>query len=99
MTPDINKILHGDPVSCKRGAPMGATSYLDAPDTPVYVQRVRFVDGDYGADGTYWGCGGDPLWCGFHPVMPNRVYARAKNRAAALVKIKAEFSEVKFINK
>jgi hypothetical protein len=75
---------------------MGAASYLDAPEVKLYVQCMRLVDGDYGADGTYWGSGGDPMWCGFHPIAPNKVYVRAKDRASALVSIKEQFPEARF---
>lgn len=54
-TPNINKLLRASPVNCKYGAPMGACSYFDNPDEPLYVQRIRFVDGDYAPDSTYIG--------------------------------------------
>lgn len=94
--PDINKILLSDPVSCARGAPMGATSYLDAPDEPLYVQLVDMVDGDYGADGTYWGGGGMPLYCGFTPGFANRIYVRSPSVKGAQTQIKTEFPEANF---
>ena len=53
-TPNINTLLRAEPTNSSRGAPMGASSRLDDPDLPLYVQRIQFIDGDYAADGTYW---------------------------------------------
>ena len=54
----------GDP---KRGAALGRRDVLDAPtDQPIRLtlRPIRFVDGDYDVNGTYWGGGRDavPLW-------------------------------------
>jgi hypothetical protein len=93
-TPDINRILRNDIRHCGRGAPMGDTNRDERDQFPrgvsrVYCQRIRFVDGDYGADGTYWGGGRGtlPLWCVFtwqEGQTPLRAYYRAQDRAAAL---------------
>lgn len=58
--------------SSPRGAPMGASDYMDAPESKLHLQRIRFVDGDYGPDGTYWGGGGHP--CG----APSRLKPRGR---------------------
>ena len=72
---------------------MGACSYFDNPDEPLYVQRIRFVDGDYAPDSTYWG-GGEPLYCAFSDS--NRIYIRATRRAEALEKVLEDWPEAKF---
>lgn len=94
--PDINRLLRKHSRSHPRGAPMGARSYLKAPELKCYLQRVRMIDGDYAADGTYWGSGGDPLWCAFHTYGPNRVYVRAATRKAAIAAVLADFPEAAF---
>lgn len=106
MTPDINAILRKDPRSCRYGAPLGDRSRLnsDTVPLPLYLQRVHFVDGDYGPDGTYWGGGGEPLWCAFNgerdeqyaAAFGTRIYVRARNRREALHRVLAEFPDVTF---
>jgi hypothetical protein len=93
-TPDINKLLKSAPVNCKYGAPMGQSNRFDNPDEPLYVQRVRMIDGDYAPDSTYWG-GGEPLYCAFS--NSNRIYIRASNRPEALEKVLEERPDAKFV--
>jgi len=99
-TPDINQILRADMRHCGRGAPMGDSNRDERDEAEkhsarVYCQRVRFVDGDYGPDGTYWGGGRGtrPLWCIFTVYRaangvvvdtPLRHYVRAVCRQSAL---------------
>ena len=82
MTPDINAILRARPRNCAYGAPMGDIDEIPDDLDTLYLQRVRFVDGDYAPDGTYWGSG-TPLWAAFKPDLSVLVYVRAHNRAAA----------------
>ena len=83
--PDINRLLRARPRPCRYGAPLGASNYDDAPpDARRYCQRVRFVDGDYGPDSTYWGSGGGPLYAVFTADLETLCYYRAPTRAAAL---------------
>lgn len=98
-TPNINTHLKAHPRNSRYGAPMGSGSYLDAPEVPLYVQRVNFIDGDYAPDGTYWGGGrgSEPLYCGWSPEAENMVYVRAVNRADALRGIAEEFPEATFL--
>lgn len=98
-TPNINKHLRQNPRSSRYGAPLGSDSYLDAPEVPLYVQRVHFIDGDYAPDGTYWGGGrgSEALYCGWSPEAENQVYVRAVNRADALRAIKDDFPEATFV--
>lgn len=102
MTPDINKILASENVSSKRGAPMGATPYLNDPTQPLYVQPVKMVDGAYGGDGTYWGSPPsrkERLWCAFSPSGANRIYVRAADRGEALRKVEKDYKEARFIGR
>ena len=94
--PNINTLLRAESVNSSRGAPVGASSHLDDPELPLYVQRIKFVDGDYAADGTYWGgLPSSPLWCGFAGSV-NRVYVRAPSRSEAIVEILAQFPDALF---
>ena len=82
---EINALLRANPRPCRYGAPLGAMNRDAAPGhVRRYCQRVRFTDGDYGADGTYWGSGGGPLYAVFTQNLETLCYFRAPNRAAAL---------------
>lgn len=101
MTPDINQILKKDPVWSARGAPLGQHSWRDS-YSPLYLQRVRLVDGDYAADGTYWGAPAD-LWCAFNGTdelfvagAGTRIYVRARNREDAKAQIQARYPGISF---
>jgi len=96
-TPNINRILRAHPVKSTHGAPMGVSNTPPG-DTPLYVQRIKFVDGDYAPDGTYWG-GSSPLWCGFDATATTRIYVRAFNRRLAIEAIAAEYPTAKFIGR
>jgi len=84
MTPDINKLLRDRPRNCQYGAPLGARNWYDAePDAQLYCQRIRFTDGDYAPDGTYWGAPAN-LYAVFSADLETCVYIRAASRADAL---------------
>jgi len=94
-TPNINKILAKESVSSGYGAPMGARNIVEKSSLPLLLQRVDLVDGDYSKDGTYWGSGGEPLWCAFNqeddnhaPAMGTRVYVRALNWNVAAQRVR-----------
>jgi hypothetical protein len=103
MTPNINRILRselargwcGDP---RRGAAMGDASRKAENAGKLYLQRVRFVDGDYAGDGTYWG-GGSPLWCAFDGADSDatRIYVRGDNRVAAIQAVCEDFPDARFL--
>lgn len=100
-THDINRILAAHPVQARYGAPLGRRNCRDA-TSPLYLQRIRFVDGDYAADGTYWG-GGSSLWCAFNgedpqfaPGMGTQIYVRADTRAEAMLDILERYPELTF---
>ena len=99
-TPDINALLKADPRSCRYGAPLGCDDYIHEDwdnSVPLHVQRLRFIDGDYAADGTYWGAGSDALYCAFDPTaMQVRIYVRAHTRGGALRKLRKHYPELTF---
>ncbi len=99
-TPDINKILAqpSQNRSSVRGAPLGDMPRADDLSEPLYLQKLRLVDGDYGADGTYCGGTSDPMWCAFNPSTAVRIYQRAKNRMTAILLIEKTYPTVKFKN-
>jgi hypothetical protein len=82
MRTDINELLRASPVFAQYGAPMGRHDRKESA-APVNVQRVRFIDGDYSADGTYWGGGGLPLYAAFTCDLETLCFARALNRGEA----------------
>jgi len=80
----------GDP---KRGAALGRRDVHDHDaDQPIVlvVLPVRFVDGDYDINGTYWGSG-EPLY--WYADCNGRVDAmlRAKDRGAAIEAIRVRY--------
>ena len=97
---NINAKLKADTVSSFRGAPMGRsdwglTEHRWCP-MMMYLQRVRFIDGDYDLGGAYWGGGGEPLFCAWAEGIEARVFVRAKDRRAAKLKVKKCFPNAKF---
>jgi len=105
MTPDINKVLTQDNCrrGCSRGAPLGDRNRYDDMTSKLYLQRIRFIDGDYAPDGTYWG-GPGPLWCAFNKeegdfptAMGTRIYVRAKSRIEAQREILSMYPRVEFV--
>lgn len=85
--PDINERLRARPRPCRYGAPMGYRNHCAERDHGragmLYCQRIRFEDGDYGPDGTYWG-GGSPLYAVFSADLETLCYYRAESRVQAL---------------
>lgn len=88
-SPDINVLLRARPRSCKYGAPMGAVSRIGEglPDR-LYCQRLRFTDGAYGPDGTYWGAPRN-VWAIFSADLSTLYYVRAATRLEALARFHA----------
>lgn len=100
---DINKWLEAHPRSSVRGAPMGFTNHYEIPSKPgrtytIGFDKVKFVDGCYGPDGTYWGSP-ENLWC-FYSVEEDEslncqevlAYFRASNPTKAIEQFKGDFS-------
>lgn len=102
---DINRILRADPVNCKYGAPLGQRNlvgYL----ADLYLQRVRWVDGDYSPDGTYWGHGTkSSMWVAFNgpqdpdyqPAFGTRIWVRARTRKEAAREVRRLYPTAKFV--
>ena len=102
MTPNINKILAlpKQNRSSQRGSPMGDSDIADDLSEKLYVQKIRFEDGAYGRDGTYWGAP-ETMWCAFttnetQTMTPVRIYTRAKNRTLAIMNILEKYPTAKF---
>ena len=97
---DINAKLQESDVSSAGGAPMGRSNWgmNDHYKRPMmmYLQRVRFVDGDYDLGGAYWGGGGEPLFCAWAEDIEARVFVRAEDRRAAKRKVNEHFPNAKF---
>jgi hypothetical protein len=99
---NINQWLKNHPVSCKYGAPLGDNGERGDPDYPYkfYLQRIRFVDGDYDPAGTYWGggCGTQPLWgfMGEADEVLVRGFVRAYTRSAAKIYVSKQYPNVRF---
>lgn len=95
--PCINRILRQNPRNSRYGAPLGSRSTTDGGTDGLYLQPLRMVDGDYGADGTYWGgwssrAGG--MWCAFSADGQTRIYTRAKSRREAFQQIAEDYPGV-----
>lgn len=76
-------------VSTSRGAPFGRKEYrADYAIEPRSVKlfRVRLDAGGYDDGGAYWGTG-EPLYCA-QDDKDMRVFCRAPNRGAAVVKLR-----------
>ena len=97
MKKDINKILKAEPRNNKYGAPLGASNYVNTTEEKLYLQRIVFVDGDYAADGTYWGKTDVPLWCAFSDN--NRIYVRASTRSNAISLVQKIHPDMQFYKK
>jgi hypothetical protein len=88
-TININKYLKNNPSNCNRGAPMGRSSYISEniadQNTPLHLQKLIFVDGDYDKGGAYWGGGYNlgSMYCAFIPNMETMIFVRAKSRDSA----------------
>ena len=101
-TPDINALLRADPRFMRYGAPMGAVDHVCedwSGDSPLHVQRVRLVDGDYGPDGTYWGASKKVghVYCAFNTnAMRVRIYVRAFTRGGALRVLREKYPGLTF---
>lgn len=102
-TPDINKILANNPRPSKYGAPLGDHNQRDDLTSRLYLQRVRFTDGDYAPDGTYWGAPAN-LWCAFNAeegdyaaAMGCRIFVRAESRIEAQLELLRDYPDSVFV--
>lgn len=96
---NINSNLRSAPVSAPRGAPRGRANVWSAENPAIYVQRVYPVDGDYSADGTYWGMGPGtlPLWSGFNGTHC-LVFYRAQARDGAIDAILIDYPDAEILD-
>ncbi len=98
---NINQRLKESPCGSARGAPFGRaswglTEYRTRP-TMMYLQRVKFIDGDYDLGGAYWGgYPSEPLFCAWAEGVDARVFVRAKTRDEAKELVKESFINAKF---
>jgi hypothetical protein len=84
-TPDINKILARpeNVRSSRYGAAMGRMDQAKGdPSEKLYIQRLKWEDGDYDTGGAYWGGGVGDMYCAFSPEdtkdeRPIRIFVRA----------------------
>ena len=98
---DINAKLKAANAVTQRGAAMGRADWglNEHRNRPMmmYVQRVKFVDGDYDLGGAYRGSHPrDLLFCAWAEGVNARVFVRAKDRSHAKREIKKHFVNVKF---
>lgn len=98
---DINAKLKASPVGSVRGAPMGRMDWGVAEHRDrsmvMYLQRVRFVNGDYDLGGAYWGgYPSPPLFCAWADDVEARVFVRAEDRDDAKDAVLDYFPNAKF---
>jgi hypothetical protein len=75
---------------------MGHADLTDGGLDNLYLQKIRFVDGDYSADGTYWGNNGVPIYCAFTPCLGTMLFVRAMNREYAKSILAESFGELTY---
>lgn len=101
---DFNQYLKDRPRNLSRGAPMGNnnSSNLVADEDNLLpykfgVQKLRFVDGDYTLDGTYWGKSpNSSLYLAMTDDCATWMYVRAVDREAAKKAVKSCYPNAKF---
>lgn len=90
---DINAILATPAyhASSTRGAAMGRADQVGEP-APLYLQRIRPVDGDYDAGGAYWGAAVD-LWAAFDLSEETIIFVRAADIEAARRQVESQLAD------
>jgi hypothetical protein len=105
MANNINEILARPcrNASSIRGAQMGRRNQNEGIPEKLYLQRVRFVGGDYDTGGAYWGGGrgSQTLWCAFSPENTANeemvmIFVRADDREDAKIAVLDEVKEEGF---
>lgn len=89
-------------VSCQFGAPLGRCNVI--PDDiktagKLYLEKLKWTNGDYTTDGTYWGSnGGDNIFRAYGESETEQIeiFVRANSRDNAKMEVKAVFPEAKF---
>lgn len=96
----INAILASENRSSPYGAPMGAASTFN-PDAPaVRLQRLTMIDGDYSADGTYWGAGNEcigHMFCAWNQ-KGTRIFVRGLDESAARAHVLRDYPAAVFLD-
>ena len=87
-------------VSCKYGAPMGRCNVI--PDDihtagKLYLNKLKWVDGDYDQGGAYWGMG-NPIYRAYGETETEciEIFVRAIDRDDAKVQVKELIESAKF---
>lgn len=85
-------------VNCKFGAPMGMANIVQAHlDNKFYLIKLKWVDGDYTANGVYWGNNGkDNIYWAYNEY--NHIYVRASSRKEAKEKVRELVATARFYN-
>lgn len=102
---NLNAWLKERPRSCKFGAPMGAADWRGDSDYAYKfnLQRLKFQDGGYTLDGTYWGSPAN-LYLAFCPAHDTpegeedavRMFVRASSWEAAKRLVIEEYPNAMF---
>ncbi len=94
-------------VNCKYGAPLGRQNLIPNPNATVklHMVKLRWVDGDYSEDGTYWGQtkGEHIYWArgeyyeeGLSQNVDYCVFVRAKSRVEAKELVRESVPNARF---
>ena len=78
----------------KYGAQMGRRNNFGESPQKLYLQKLKFIDGDYDTGGAYWGSGGygehaHSMYCAFSKDETVMIFMRARNRAHAATVVKS----------
>ena len=99
---NINQYLKEHPRFCTYGAPMGDRDWRGDPDGvyKFHLQRLRFVDGDYALDGTYWGAPAN-VYCAWDDDPEGqdeqvRMFVRADSRSEAKRLVLVDYPNARF---
>ena len=94
---NINQWLKDHPRECRRGAPMGDADWEGDSTYPYkfFLQRLKFTDGDYALDGTYWGAPAN-VWCAMDDNALIRIFVRASRRYEARAQILDKYPNARF---
>lgn len=85
-------------VSCKFGAPMGMRNVINLDlGKKFYLIKLEWIDGDYTANGVYWGNNGkDNIYYAYNKY--NQIFVRAASRIEAKDKVRELVATARFYN-
>lgn len=82
---------------------MGRANVIEEPDASIKfsLYQMKMTDGDYDAQGAYWGCGNRDIGWMYHargdgPLWMNEMFVRAKTREEAKAAVRLLFENAKF---